>query len=355
MSKRSAWTVLVVTVVTLAAALWGSNPWADPVAWSPSNTATSVPKPQPEGASVVVHPTPGYVATVNGVVITPEMIDREVNVSRLNVSAPLSPLTGDDLAAAREEALNQLIDRQLVLQAAAKQQFVLSEKEVQERVDLLFGTYTDQEIDAALAQIDATRGDLNWWVSEIFTIEAFTIEVILADALPEQRQEVYNNWFNEQRRSAQVEFVQADGQPAMYALAGELAPDFALLTPAGQTVSLADYAGQVVLINFWATWCPSCVTEMPDYEQVYQEYQPEFTVLAVNLQEGADSVQQYAAGMGLTYPVLLDSDGVVTSRQYRVTGMPGSFLIDRQGVIFYRHVGPMSADTLRRKLAELGL
>ena len=60
-------------------------------------------------------------------------------------------------------------------------------------------------------------------------------------------------------------------------------------------------------------------------------------------------------GLGLTFPVLLDEDGRVTTRQYQVTGMPGSFLIDPQGVIFYRHVGPLNAETLRAKLAELGL
>jgi peroxiredoxin len=75
----------------------------------------------------------------------------------------------------------------------------------------------------------------------------------------------------------------------------------------------------------------------------------------VNLQESQAHVSEYAAGLGVTFPILLDSDGQVTTRQYQVTGMPGSFIIDRQGKIFYRHVGPLSAETLAAKLAELGL
>jgi peroxiredoxin len=137
-------------------------------------------------------------------------------------------------------------------------------------------------------------------------------------------------------------------------IADQPAPDFTLTTLEGQPVSLSDYTGKVVLVNFWATWCPSCITEMPDYEQVYQRHgQDDFIVLGINFQEGPEQVGQYAAGLGLTFPVLLDQDGRVTTRQYQVIGMPASFIIDRQGKIFYRHLGPMSGETLQAKLAEL--
>jgi peroxiredoxin len=94
---------------------------------------------------------------------------------------------------------------------------------------------------------------------------------------------------------------------------------------------------------------------MPDYEQVYQQTQPDFVVLGINLQEDAAHVQQYASGLGLSFPVLLDQDGRVTNQQYRITGMPGSLIVDRDGKIYYRHVGPMTAKTLSQKLQELGL
>lgn len=298
---------------------------------------------------------PRTLAIINGIAVTQEMVDRELKISRLNVSNPLPPLTGDDLARAREEALNQLLSRQLILQAAAQTGFVLEPAYISDRATLLFGPQDDQALTTALVEIKANQDDLLWWVGEIFTVEEFTTKMIMADTAPEDRQQVYNEWLNAQQSAAKIEIFSEGQTLGSQALIGQAAPEFALTTVDGQTMSLSDHTGQIVLINFWATWCPSCVTEMPDYEQIYQQYQPEFVVLGVNLQENSSHVQQYADGLGLTFPVLLDGDGSVTTHQYQVTGMPGSILVDRQGRIFYRHIGPMSAETLTAKLAELGL
>ena len=140
---------------------------------------------------------------------------------------------------------------------------------------------------------------------------------------------------------------------------GNPAPNFTLNDLAGQSVSLSDYTGQVILLNFWATWCPSCTAEMPEYQAIYehqgQQQTGDFIILGVNLQEDPAWIDQFTRGLGVTYPILLDSDGHITSRQYQVSGMPTSFIIDRQGIIFYRHIGPMSGETLSAELTELGL
>ena len=301
---------------------------------------------------------PEVVVSLNGEAITREMVEAEINISRLNVNSPLPPLIGEDLTRAQTEAINQLITRHLILQAAVHQNYTLDEAFVQERVDLLFGTYGDEALDQALQEIGATRAEVTWWVREIFTVEGFTTEVIMADVAPEARQQVYNDWLNLQRSTATIKSFLAGENEIAQTLVGDAAPDFTLTNLAGQAVSLADYRGQIVLVNFWATWCPSCIAEMPDYEQVYQKHgqgQGEFIVLGVNLQEGAEQAGQFAAGLGVTFPVLLDQDGQVTTRQYQATGMPASFIIDKQGHIFYRHLGPMSGETLEAKLAELGL
>jgi peroxiredoxin len=301
---------------------------------------------------------PQVMATVNGVAITREMVEKEITVSRFNVASPLPPLTGDDLVRATDEALNQLITRQLVLQAASRQNFVLDNALIESRVELLFGASRDQALDAALRQVGATRADLTWWVRELTTVEEFTVKVIMAGAAPEERQQLYNDWLNAQRAAAHIKTYLHGEEQSLLALIGEPAPEFTLTNLAGQPVALSDYRGKVVLVNFWATWCPSCISEMPDYEEIYQQHggpAGDFVVLGVNLQEGQTQVKDYASGLGLTFPVLLDEDGGVTTRQYQVTGMPGSFIIDRQGVIVYRHIGPLSAETLRVKLAELGL
>lgn len=322
-----------------------------------TNLISSLTPPAPVGTSQS-DSLPQVVVAVNGVAVTNDMVEAEIRVSRLNVVEPMPPLAGEDLVRAREEAINQLITRQLILQAATRQNFKLDDAFVEDRVDLLFGSYGDEALDAALRQAGASREDVTRWVREIFTVEEFTTQVVMANAAPEERQRVFNDWLNEQRAAATIQNYLEGGTQALPALVGEPAPDFALATPDNRQIALSDYRGKVVLVNFWATWCPSCVVEMPDYEQVYQKHgqgQGDFVVLGVNLQEEGAFAQEYAAGLGVTFPILLDQDGSVTTHQYQATGMPASFIIDRKGKIHYRHLGPMSGEVLEEKLAELGL
>jgi len=293
------------------------------------------------------------VVVVNGVAISQMMIDREMQVSRFNLVDPLPPLHGDDLERAQAEALNQLITRQLILQAALQQGFTLSAETIQQRVDLLFGGYGPEKLEQGLAQANLTRADLTWWVAELATVEAFTVEVIMANTSPDTRQQVYNDWLNQQQAAAHIETVAPLAEGNFTALPGHPAPNFTLSTSDDQTISLTDYQGRVVLINFWATWCPSCIAEMPAYEAVYQQQADRLVVLGINLQESSEQVQKFAASLGLSFPILLDQDGQVTIEQYQMVGMPGSIIVDRDGIIFYRHIGPMSSELLQQKLAQL--
>jgi peroxiredoxin len=134
---------------------------------------------------------------------------------------------------------------------------------------------------------------------------------------------------------------------------GNFARDFTLQTLDGDKVSLSDYEGQVVLVNFWATWCPPCRAEIPDLEVAYRQHGGEgFTVLGVSVEESAEQVRPFVAAMQMTYPVLLDEKSQVM-RQYRVPGLPMSLILDRDGVIQVRHVGYLSADQLADYLADL--
>jgi cytochrome c biogenesis protein CcmG/thiol:disulfide interchange protein DsbE len=135
---------------------------------------------------------------------------------------------------------------------------------------------------------------------------------------------------------------------------GFAAPDFTLETQDGGTISLADLRGQVVLINFWATWCPPCRAEMPAIQQVYDQYRERgFTVLAVNQQEGATQVGPFADQMGLTFPILMDRDGSVSAR-YQVNGLPSTFFVDRAGVVQNVTLGgPMTAAFIESQVTGL--
>lgn len=134
---------------------------------------------------------------------------------------------------------------------------------------------------------------------------------------------------------------------------GSRARDFSLESLDGEVVSLSDLRGSVVLVNFWATWCPPCQAEIPDFEEAYRERAGDgFVVLGVNVEEPADQVLPFVTDTGITYPVVLDRDGRVR-REYRALGLPTSLLVDQDGVIRVRQEGILSASELAWHLADL--
>jgi len=134
---------------------------------------------------------------------------------------------------------------------------------------------------------------------------------------------------------------------------GSVAVDFQLPDLDSQEVSLSDYRGSIVLINFWATWCPPCRSEIPDIEAAYQARRDDgLVVLGVSVEQAPVHVASFVEAMGMSYPVLLDETGAV-SRTYRVPGLPLSVFLDREGVIQVRHVGQLTSVQLERYLSEL--
>jgi peroxiredoxin len=145
------------------------------------------------------------------------------------------------------------------------------------------------------------------------------------------------------------------GTPAPAPIVGAPAPDFTLKDLSGSDVTLSGLRGQVVLINFWATWCGPCRLEMPAIQAEYEELRASgLMVLAVNLDEPQPAVQAFADELGLTFPVLLDP-GAKVNDLYRVRGYPTTFFVDREGVVARLHVGIMSESQLRDYLDRLGL
>jgi len=134
---------------------------------------------------------------------------------------------------------------------------------------------------------------------------------------------------------------------------GSRARDFSLHDLHGDEVSLSDYEGQVVLVNFWATWCGPCRAEVPDLEAAYRAHRDEgFVVLGVNIEEPPETVRPFVEEFGVTYPVVLDSKGQLVEA-YRARGLPTSFIVDPEGVIRVRHVGFLSAAQLAQYLQSL--
>ena len=119
----------------------------------------------------------------------------------------------------------------------------------------------------------------------------------------------------------------------------DYAPDFALKGATGDNLRLSELRGQVVMINFWASWCGPCRQEMPHLEDLYQRYEPlGFTLLGVNVEKNRKKADQMLNDMPVSFPILFDSRNEV-SKLYGVIAMPSTVLIDRDGTIRYIHNG----------------
>lgn len=136
---------------------------------------------------------------------------------------------------------------------------------------------------------------------------------------------------------------------------GKKAPNFELPGLNGETVRLSDYRGQVVLVNFWATWCKPCQIEMPEFQAVYEKYRDNgFTILGVNQAEPPELVRPYVEEGGYSWTFALDEKGKISER-YAVYGIPQSYLIDRDGKVVYMWLGIATQDSLESQLAKLGI
>jgi peroxiredoxin len=128
---------------------------------------------------------------------------------------------------------------------------------------------------------------------------------------------------------------------------GSAAPDFSLAARDGGKVRLADLKGQVVMINFWATWCGPCRQEMPLLAQLNTKYEPlGFTLLGVNVEPDSAAAVTWLKGMPVTFPILFDTDSTVAG-SFGVEGMPSTVFVDRKGQVRYIHQGYKPGDEAR--------
>jgi len=122
-------------------------------------------------------------------------------------------------------------------------------------------------------------------------------------------------------------------------LEGRAAPDFALKSSTGENLRLSEYRGDVVMINFWATWCGPCRQEMPLLDELYTRYQRVgFNLLGVNIDDDSRRAMQMIEELGVSFPVLFDARKEV-SKLYEVEAMPVTVLVDREGMVRYVHHG----------------
>jgi peroxiredoxin len=136
---------------------------------------------------------------------------------------------------------------------------------------------------------------------------------------------------------------------------GSLAPDFTLTSVDGKSVSLSQFHGKTVLVNFWATWCGPCQIEMPAIQSRFEQFKDDgLIVLAVDFDESRQAVAEFRDDFALTFELLLDP-GAEVQKLYRNRSYPASFFIDSEGVIQVQHIGVMTEGQLDNYLEQLGL
>jgi len=122
------------------------------------------------------------------------------------------------------------------------------------------------------------------------------------------------------------------------------APNFTLKSMTGKNLKLSEMTGNVVLINFWASWCGPCREEMPLLNALHKKYAPlGFTVLGVNVEEQLDGARGFLSNVPVDFPILLDNTNKV-SKQYKVVAMPTTVVVDRDGNMRYLHEGYKPGD-----------
>jgi cytochrome c biogenesis protein CcmG/thiol:disulfide interchange protein DsbE len=132
------------------------------------------------------------------------------------------------------------------------------------------------------------------------------------------------------------------------------APDFALKSSDGKTIKLSDYKGKVVIIDFWATWCPPCRKGIPDLISIQNDYKNDVVIIGISLdsEKTLKDVPGFIKSYGINYPIVFGDDKV-TAAYGGIDGIPTAFIVDKKGNIVDKHVGLVSKDTYVNKIKEL--
>lgn len=321
------------------------------------NTPTKTP-------SLITSTTEPPIATVNGEAITDSAWQQATQLDQV-----MSQLAGQPAPTA-EETLDRLINEIIVLQAVttppaiadsavtakvaalqsswqvddqrlrlALQEAGLNQDALTERVRRLL------QVEATLTDLAAQQPDLNTWLADVRAEAAIGLYSPIAQqtqAVAISRTLSFNDELideadsiNEATRLAPPSDMPIGPYP------GNVAPDFTATMLDGTSLTLSALRGQPVLINFWASWCPPCRRELPALQTAYDKYGSDMGFIAVDVKESTQTVSDFVAQLGLTFPVALDPSGQISDLNYQVRGLPTTIFVDATGVVAYRHVGPL--------------
>jgi peroxiredoxin len=295
------------------------------------------------------------VAIVNGEPITEGQLERDVGIGRVLYPLLRGVPVGDDpqtLERMRADLLSSLIDERLLVQAAEEAGLAIEDAALESRLEGILSRVGLAETDLAeiLASVGVTMDDVRASLRSTMLAEQFVADNPAPAGV--SGKSAYERWARALQQEADIQIVMEEAKGRTVKL-NQPAPPFTLRTPDGDVISLSDFAGQPVLINFWATWCPPCRYEMPFLQAAYEKYKSQgFVVLAVDIQETPEVVKPFLQELGLTFPVAMDRSGAVSSA-YRIQAIPTSIFVNRDGVVVDIHRGALTPDVLQGYLDRL--
>ncbi|HCY75029.1 MAG TPA: redoxin [Ignavibacteriales bacterium] len=137
-------------------------------------------------------------------------------------------------------------------------------------------------------------------------------------------------------------------------VSGDKAPDFALKSVDGKTIKLSDYKGKIVIIDFWATWCPPCRKGIPDLISLQKDFKNDIVVIGISLdaEKTIKDVPGFIKNYGINYPIVYGDEKVVNAYG-GIEGIPTAFVIDKKGIVVDKHVGLVPKETYINKIKEI--
>jgi thiol-disulfide isomerase/thioredoxin len=152
--------------------------------------------------------------------------------------------------------------------------------------------------------------------------------------------------------------AESGGSPAPEAAESDKTPaaDFTVYDADGNEVSLSDFIGEPVVVNFWASWCSYCKSEMPEFDEAYAQYGDDVVFMMIDVTDGSHETQAngaaYVAGKGYSFPVYFDT-GLDATYAYNITGLPTSLFIDADGNLVSTKIGAITADELTQQIEAI--
>lgn len=309
-------------------------------------------------------------ATVEGREIVRRDVDVEYAVQRFLQRALQGQVLDETQADGfRRDLLDRLVDRELLAGAAIDAGIVVDDALYEKEAPALgsgFGAFgagvtTDMIREAVVgSEFGLSDADFRRWAEAQIRARAFLgspaareyaqrFTAMTGQPVLQPSEEVVATVRAE---TADIVFV-IEGREVRPVREGQPAPEITLQSPDGETISLSSLRGTPVMVNFWATWCAPCRVEMPLFINAHDTNAGNLVVLGVNSQEDPTTVTQYVDAMGITFPVVLDRDGLA-SLAYRVRALPTTFFIDADGIVVRAHRGAiLSRPQLRPMLDEI--